>query len=500
VSQHAPPDPWPHRGLSFEDFTRIGEHGLGDPLNAYAHSMEWYNNRLYVGTSRANLCMFKVSRIPKSIRYWPVECPDDLYDLDMRAQIHFYDFAHARWREVYRSPLIDGSDGTPVPRDMSYRCMLAYQSESDQRAALYCGSYASIKGQGAQILRSGNGLEFEALPTPEGFGDLVTTVRLLVPFKGRLFTSPTGRAGGSPNMPVQTIVYETRDPVRQPWVAASEPGFGDPGNLTVFEMVSFGDYLYAGTGNLEGYQVWRTRADGNPPYRWECVITKGAWRGPENQGVVSLCVFKDALYVGSGIQHGGIDLANNLGPAGPELIRIHHDGSWDLLVGTTRDTPDGHKAPLSGFEPGFGNFTNGYFWRMAEHDGWLYLGTFNWSLMLNYSSQDKWPEVFRRVYERVGPGELFHNLAGAELYRSYDGENWLPVTTNGFDNPYNYGIRTLVSTPYGLAVGTVNPFAPKVGIVGKEGVRYEENPRGGLEIWLGKAARDRGIPGGVGVG
>jgi hypothetical protein len=62
-------------------------------------------------------------------------------------------------------------------------------------------------------------------------------------------------------------------------------------------------------------------------------------------------------------------------------------------------------------------------------------------------------------------------------------------------NPYNYGIRTLQSTPHGLAVGFVNPFGPKVGLdgvggEGEGGFGYVDNPRGGLEIFLGaRAAR-----------
>ena len=46
-----------------------------------------------------------------------------------------------------------------------------------------------------------------------------------------------------------------------------------------------------------------------------------------------MTMFKGALYVGSGIQGGGIDTQNKIGPAPPELIRIHPDGSWDLIVG-----------------------------------------------------------------------------------------------------------------------------------------------------------------------
>ena len=485
---------WPTRGLAHTDFRQVAKNGFGDQHNAYPHSMELFDGKLYVGTSRSNMCMLRVSKMKTRIKHWPVQCPDDLYDLDMRAQIHRLDFDSGRWREVSRAPFIDGNPDPRIPREMSYRCMVVFQGESDEVPALYCGTYASARGDGAYILRSSDGENFLPTLRPESFGGSVITVRFLVAFKGRLFTSPAGVAGGNPNAAFRAVIYETRDPMRQPWVATSELGFGDPGNVSVLEMAAFGDHLYAGTLNYEGYQVWRTRAEGNPPYKWDCVVTQGAWRGKRNQCVFSLRVFKDALYVGGGIQHGGIDVANRTGPAGPELIRIHPDGSWDLLVGMGRDTPHGWKTALSGYRPGFGYVTNGYFWRMEAHDGWLYLGTLNWALMMRYANQENWPDLVRRVYGRLGSQQVFDNFSGAHLYRSYDGENWLAVTRNGFDNPYNYGIRSLVSTPHGLAVGLVNPFGPTVGVVEGDTVRYEPNPRGGLEIWLGRTERDRPLP------
>jgi hypothetical protein len=108
--------------------------------------------------------------------------------------------------------------------------------------------------------------------------------------------------------------------------------------------------------------------------------------------------------------------------------------------------------------------------------------------MLRYSNREKWPELFRAAVDRVGLEQVLNHFAGAHLYRSSDGENWLPVTENGFDNYYNYGIRGILSTPLGLAVGTVNPFGPRVATCSPEGWRFEDNPRGGLEIWLGSKA------------
>jgi hypothetical protein len=49
-------------------------------------------------------------------------------------------------------------------------------------------------------------------------------------------------------------------------------------------------------------------------------------------------------------------------------------------------------------------------------------------------------------------------------------------------NPYNVGLRTMASTPYGLFLGTANPFGPKV--LPLNGDRYVHNPRGGCEVFF----------------
>ncbi len=481
-----PFDPSPPPGLSSRHFRRIAANGFGDPHNAYPHSMIWYKDRLYVGTTRANLCMLKVSKIPTKFAFWPVDCPDNLYELDMRAQIWRYDPTRQEWREVYRSPLITSDKGDTIPRDLGYRGMAVFQGESDPEPALYVSTYASAQGPGAYILRSVDGERFAPVSKPGLLELPTTTIRTLAPFKDRLFTAPTGRAGGSPNAADIAVIYESRDPIMGDWTPVNAPGFGDPDNAGIFEMTWFGDYLYAGTINFRrGFQVWRTRAEGNPPYAWERILTDGAHRGPLNQGVVSFAEFKGALYIGGGIQNGGIDSVHKVGPAAPELIRLHPDGRWELIVGAPRETPAGFKQPLSGFRPGFNNLFNGYFWRMAAHDGWLYLGTLDWSRMLSYADRERWPAWFRRMVDRIGLEKIVERQAGFDLYRSFDGENWLPVTTNGFGNPYNYGLRGLVSTHHGLFVGAVNPFGPRVACREREEWVYRDNPNGGLEIWLG---------------
>ena len=84
-------------GLAPKNFRRIARNGFGDALNSYPHSMTWFRDRLYVGTTRSNLCLFKVSKISKKLDRWPVECPDKVYDQDMRAQIWRYHPEAASW-------------------------------------------------------------------------------------------------------------------------------------------------------------------------------------------------------------------------------------------------------------------------------------------------------------------------------------------------------------------------------------------------------------------
>ena len=47
---------------------------------------------------------------------------------------------------------------------------------------------------------------------------------------------------------------------------------------------------------------------------------------------------------------------------------------------------------------------------------------------------------------------------GFDLYVSEDGVNFETITTNGFGDPYNHGLRVFAVTDQGLCVGTANPF------------------------------------------
>ncbi len=490
MSLHTYPEPRP--GLRAEHFRRICANGLGDGYNAYAYSAAWFKNRLYIGTGRANLCLLKFAMPYVHIDTWPVECPHRNYTPEFetqaaRGEIWRYEPKEDRWLRCYQAPMVtDPRDGTGFSRDLGYRAMCVFQGESDPEPALYVATWSRSRGDGPEILRSQDGECFETLPKPHFRSQnaelVITAIRSLVPFKGRLFTAPTGASHGHVNAALSTLVFESRDPALGDWRSVNDPGFGEPPEVAVvYELSVCHGYLYAGTGGLHGLQIWRTRAEGNPPYRWEQVISKGAGRGALNQGAVSMLAFGDHLYVGTGIQNGGYDHRFQIGPAAAELLRIAEDGSWEIVVGEARDG----KEPLSGLGPGFSNYFCGYIWRLGVHDNWLYAGTMDWSIILRYLDLQVRPWRSARLLAKAGVEEFIRLHGGFDLWRSWDGENWLPVTRTGFGNPYNYGCRNLVSTPEGLFIGTANPFGPRVAVRDGGQWIYQDNPQGGLEVWLG---------------
>lgn len=473
----------------------MAERGFGAGFNSYPYSYAWFNDHLYIGTNRNALqviLMRWAHGAPFACK--PVPVPDDRLTLDLRGQIWRYHPPTRRWERVFRSPMVEGYEGGLAPMTVGFRSMVVFQGKSDAREALYALPVVGRFAPSCAILRSTDGVNFEKVPPPcvEGEDADFGSFRAVAAFKGRLWCSPAHTkaspktAGTDPNVSSQVDVRCTDDPVSGRWHISCPRAFGDPTNQSIIDMQVCGDYLYAGTINFrEGFQLWRTDGEGPAPHRWEKVLGRGADRGQLNQAVLAMAEFNGDLYVGSCIQNGGHDRANNIGPAAPEVLRVRPDGTWDLVCGYPRFTDQGLKIPTSGMGPAFDNPLAGYVWRMCAHDGALYVGTFDLSSLVPYLKREEWPDHVQRLLDDKTLERVIRNRGGAELWRTTDGDNWVPVTRNGFDNVYNLGVRTLLSTPAGLFVGFANPFGPQVAVKSASGWHYEDNPRGGLEIWHG---------------
>ena len=191
------------------------------------------------------------------------------------------------------------------------------------------------------------------------------------------------------------------------------------------------------------------------------------------------------------------------------LYRMDKNENMELVMGNaTGMFPNGS---LSGLKSGFGRNENQYIWRMQVYDGKLYVGTFDTSSLLQVMGQfvngdllRQSPEAWKSQWEYLkalmkalqeadadGTGNpstlakaiklsnkfVFQNISvrniasairllnylrkaqrGFDLYVSEDGVNFETITTNGFGDPYNHGLRVFSVTDQGLCVGTANPF------------------------------------------
>ena len=191
------------------------------------------------------------------------------------------------------------------------------------------------------------------------------------------------------------------------------------------------------------------------------------------------------------------------------LYRMDENEDMELVVGdSTKMFPN---SSLSGLGSGFGHKENQYIWRMEVYDGKLYVGTFDTSSLLQVLGQfvngdllKQTPEAWKSQWEylktlmkalqeansdstsdlntlaqtiKLTNAFVFQNVSvrniasalkllnylrkaqrGFDLYVSEDGVNFQTITTDGFGDPYNHGLRVFAVTDQGLCVGTANPF------------------------------------------
>ncbi|MFQ5737877.1 MAG: hypothetical protein ACE5JX_02610 [Acidobacteriota bacterium] len=420
-------------------FHEIAPQGFGDRQNTKAWSMIYWKGNLYVGTARAHMCVefagLAMTGGPSigPFVYPPIdpdyECTESPQDLPLQAEIWRYTPIVRVWKRVFQSPNdveIPDFPGKFTSRDAGFRNLAAFTDPGGQQV-LYAGGVTSeVINPGLpppRILRSPDGENWTAVPQDPGtvLGDLgrgQANFRAMAVYKNRLFVvNASARGGGS--------LMEAANPAG----GNDEFQFVSPEGMVIYEMAVYNDYLYVGTLDARGgYGIEKTDATGQPPYTFTNVVEKGAYLDRPSNTVVSMHVFKEALFAGTDK------------PA--ELIRVNPDDSWDLIVGTPRDTPDGHKEPLSGFDKGFDDPFNQHIWRMQGHEGKLYVGTND-------------ARGFWKAYKFAQP---FLHLMGYDLYDSFDGENYVMLTRTGFKDQLDIGIRVFASTPVGLFFGTSNPF------------------------------------------
>src|SRR5262249_126992 len=128
--------------------------------------------------------------------------------------------------------------------------------------------------------------------------------------------------------------------------------------------------------------------------------------------------------------------------------------TWNLIMGPPRQVPlvgggTEWKYPRSGLNAVFGQTLNDHVWQMDDRKGHLYAGTYNAATPARNAAQ----------------GPLLANTMGAQVFSTANGWYYIPLTLDGFANlgdplggKFDYGIRTMSQTPYGLFFGTANDY------------------------------------------
>lgn len=460
------------RTLTAGDFHEVAAQGFGDPQNSWAWSMEWFKNRLYVGTNRDFLCVEQAA-FHKGLSFipYPYQDPDltvpcnanpqampvggEVWALDPTAQ---GPLTQANWTRVYQSPYnvtvnITATKAiTQAPRDMGFRDMLVYDDANGEQA-LYVSGVSTKPLNGANVpppslLRSTDGTTFQAVPADPGttLGDINTlsTIPGLLGIGGGGGCCLRGAASYNGRFYIVAGQFQGAGSV----LVSADPSQGDnnfqpftPPGMAVFEMAPFNGHLYLGVQSPQGYTV--VRIDANcaalpcPSSAFTTVVPPGGGvTSSPNLSITSMHVFTDT----NGVPHlyVGTDGANNFTPA--EIVRVNADDSWDLIMGNPRVVNGVVKSPTSGLGSGFGWWFNEHVWRLANYNGVLYAGTFDASTL--------WKDTALAPF-------LAPNM-GFDLWASTDGLTFSPVTQNGFGDKFSFGARSLTATPYGLFVGSAN--------------------------------------------
>lgn len=276
----------------------------------------------------------------------------------------------------------------------------------------------------------------------DGFGNpTVTYATVLKEFSGFLYA---GTATNIPDGEGRGEVWRTADGMS--WQQTVAAGFGER-NEQIQSMCAFNGYLYAGTHNIDGCQIWRsTNGDTSS---WQKVVSDGFSSDSGILAVNVLIVFDGYLYAGTG---GSVGHGMTLWRTSDGLIwdPITTDGFGDsnnirltsasifgdyLYVGTSNEAQGGEVWRSVTGDSGS--------WELTSHGGfgdaqniWFYEAT---------AFQD-------RLYMAVARGP---SSAGA-IWRTPDGLSWEKATVDGFGDSDNNEIRHLIVFDEKLYAGTRN--------------------------------------------
>eukprot|EP01084_Bolivina_argentea_P013916 26052_1 len=358
--------------------------GFGDPSNQYAFAMAEFKGSLYVATLNA------VGGLPTMALFFL-----GLPFATNGVEIHKGD-SRGNSNQFTWTRVVTGGNGDA--ENYGIRKLIVV---GDYMYGVTANHYS-----GFELWRTNDGENWDVVKD-QGFGDPDNTSgRGLTTFDGYIYVGSENRRSGGKMW--RRAINENGDFVTdddEDWEQIIDDGLGSTLNFWFADLVEFNGWLYAGTLNPTGMQLWRT----NDGVEFENVFKDG--NGVlANTAAMKLYVFNNKLYVGTMNFVQGASLYINTNDEGTEFDTI--------------------------FIGGNGNSMNHYVWQMEEYNNRLYVGTFN-------------------------------SFEEFDLFSSNDPENveFVNETDSAFGYDGQYGIRSMAVFEEKLMIGTATAKADKGCIV-----------------------------------
>ncbi|MCM8822633.1 MAG: hypothetical protein NC831_07490 [Candidatus Omnitrophica bacterium] len=420
------------------------------------------------------------------------------------------------WELVYTSPLLPASI---FPEDLGYRGALTFSDESGTDTGFYVVTTA-FPVPGVTIATRLLKFPHDFVPGNEPKEVLriasqpgqSNTLRPITRYNGKIYV------GTSTNTIYESALPPEQPPSGWPFDSstigwnqiATDEDFGFPWQnykYICWQFQEYSGYLYVIIGSIEpdnhvthGFLLFRGKHDPSSPqaneagWVWTEIIGDNGFyppgMGSVSQGVASMAVFNGYLYIGTYndvlgplVTQGPDGIISSIHP--PRIFRLDENNNCQMIIGDT-DPDSEHpflRTRLGNYGSGFYNKSiaqllfpepynqfnyslNQYIWWMEVYNGKLYCATFDIRSFLKYINDETLiafgiedPVARERILQAAEMlAQANNNPAGFDMYFTYDGVNWQPLTRDGFGDQFNYGARVMKATKSEMYVGTANPF------------------------------------------
>ena len=254
-------------GPPFTDWTRVNAGGFGNPNNIGVFNMTVFGQYLYAGT------------VGFGCQVW-------------------------RTRAVGGPPYTDwvqvNNAGFGDPNNAIIWSMAVYKSHlyaAVENDATGCELWATAGTGGPPYT------DWVQVNT-DGFGAATTRMSVSLTVKGSYLFAGTG---GTPTAGIAQLwrTAGAGGPPYTDWVKVAPDGFGDAENRIIFDIISDGSYIYAGTMNsVTGCEVWRSACSGGPPFTDWTQVNNDGFGDVKNDTATRFVFYNENLYAPTANQNG----------------------------------------------------------------------------------------------------------------------------------------------------------------------------------------------------